>query len=173
MNKTFKKIAASIMAVTTLAVSMVGMSTNAADTTYWKDSTSGNKTTRSKYTTTSIVGSPQYTSLSDIGATMTHSVSASKVNSWSIVAVNLTSSNKYMYARAYATNRKYSTIVWDTYTGDNRSIASGGSIGAYASATYSTLPADYTLWYEADISAGGEPQSPSRQGIVLEERLTK
>lgn len=31
MNKTFKKIAASIMAVTSLAVSMVGMSANAAD----------------------------------------------------------------------------------------------------------------------------------------------
>lgn len=30
MNKTFKKIAASIMAISTLAVSMVGMSANAA-----------------------------------------------------------------------------------------------------------------------------------------------
>lgn len=34
MNKTFKKIAASIMAISTLAVSMVGMSANAADRNY-------------------------------------------------------------------------------------------------------------------------------------------
>lgn len=173
MKNTFKKIAASIMAVAALSVCAIGMIATAASTTYWNDSTSGNKTTRSKYTTSSIVGSPQSTSLSDISATMSHSVTSSKINSWSVVAVNLTSSNKYTYARAYAYDRGNSNIVWDTYTGNSGSIASGKSVGAYASASYSTLPKYYTLWYEAEISAGGEPQSPSRQEIILEERLTK
>lgn len=35
MNKTFKKITVSIMAVTTLAVSIVGMSANASNPDYW------------------------------------------------------------------------------------------------------------------------------------------
>lgn len=173
MNKTFKKITASVMAVATLSACAIGMAANAASTTYWNNSTSGNKTTRSKYTTTSIVGNPQSASLSMISAVMSHTVSASKVNTWTITATNLTDASKYMYARTYATNRDTSLIEWDTYKGASGSRSSGKTISSTSSATESSLPSRYTLWYETDISAGGESQSPVVQGIELEERLSK
>ncbi len=56
MNKTFKKIAASIMAATSLAVSMVGMSANAV---YWNNAY-GKATGTSNTTTWSTTGSPTF-----------------------------------------------------------------------------------------------------------------
>ena len=173
MKSSIKRIIASAMALSSLTVGIIGMSTNAADTTYWKNSTSGNLTTRSKYTTSSIVNNPQSTSLSLITATMSHTISNSNVNSWTVTATNLATTSKYMYARNYATNRATSAIIWDTYTGNNASIPSGHNVYSTTSANYSDLPTYYTLWYESETSTGGEQQSPLVQQIILEERLSK
>lgn len=97
MKKAIKKIAVAVMTSATLAVGMTGVAANAAENLNWSNSTSDNVTTRSATTTKSIACNSEETQLSDIRAVMSHSVSSTNVNSWTITAYNRTSSSKHMY----------------------------------------------------------------------------
>ncbi len=173
MKKTFKKITAAVMAVTTLAVGMTSIAANAAENLNWSNSTSGNVTTRSATTTKSIAGNPEETQLSNIRAVMSHSVSSANVNSWTITTYNRTSTAKHMYCHTYVRNSANLIIDWNTYSGNSGDVAGGSSISCSTSVAYANLPTAYTLCYDASISASTSSYAPVVQEIELYEMLTK
>ncbi len=154
-----KRTLAAIIAVTTLAVG--GLTASAAIN--WKTTTSGNKTTYTGTSDTSIAGNNASYTASQMSATFTHTSGANSTPVWVATAINNSGGTKYMSA---------STMLYDEendgYIYSASQYNSGDTVNhnaRTASSNYTgTLPTKYTLEYDTYI-AGGTSQYA---GIVEE-----